>query len=557
VTKIIGVFPPVALTERSRLFGALGAAFRVRFEGRERGAWDGIDAVIIVGALPHDIPEVPVLRYVHAEDVAGTSPGTALVDLVADSAVDARLRGRRLTESALLTASERLKGGLPLAHDEGGTVWARDEIRVLQTCVVAPSELAPDEPLRKRFLPGRFLALLPLIQLLRGVVEYENWSRPPVRAAYLFDDPNLHWRSYGHIRFAELAAHARLHGYHVAFGTIPLDCWYAHPGTVRTLRSAKSCLSLSLHGNDHLFQEFAQPRTRTDSVAVVTQALGRILGFEDRTGLSVDRVMVPPHGLCSDEMLNALLSVRIEALCRAPGWWSNWPPDRSRTADWHMADIAPGGGPIIRRHPVLNPAAREDAVLSAFLDQPVVLYGHHYDVSAGYDGLAETAEWLRGVGQVAWQSLAGLARSNYESRSEPDGVLRIRSYSRTFSVKVPEDVRKIVVEMTPYEEIGLDRLLVRSSEYELAVANGVAVAEIPSTSPGQLELSLERRVDAPSASPRTVNPRAVTRRAVAETRDRLQPLVERAGLNPLLRKLELAYNRRMHARAREQARGSE
>jgi len=480
----------------------------------------------------------------------------AVVDLAADAAVDARLQGRRLTESAL-TTSERLKGGRPLARDEGGTVWANDEIGLLQTCVVAPSELAVDEPLRRRFLPGRFLALLPLIQLLRRVVGYESWSRPPVRAVYLFDDPNLHWRSYGHIRFAELASHARLHGYHVAFSTIPLDCWYAHPGTVRILRSAKSCVSLSLHGNDHLFQEFALPRSVADSVAVVTQALDRIVRFEDRTALSVDRVMVPPHGPCSDEMLNAMLAVDIEALCRAPGWWSDWPPDRRRTADWHMADIAPSGGPIIRRYPLLNPSAREEAILSVFLDQPIVLYGHHYDVSAGYDVLADTAEWLRGLGHVTWHSLAGLARSNYESRIEPDGVLRIRPYSRSISVKVPGDVQKVVVEMASYEALALDRLLACNSEYELAVANGVALAEIPSTSSGRLELRLERRVDAPPASPRTVHARAVARRATAETRDRLQPLVERAGLNPLLRKLEVAYNRRMNARVREQTPGSE
>jgi hypothetical protein len=40
----------------------------------------------------------------------------------------------------------------------------------------------------------------------------------------------------------------------------------------------------------------------------------------------------------------------------------------------------------------------------------------------------------------------------------------------------------------------------------------------------------------------------LTRRAVAERRDQLQPFVRRAGVNPLLRTLEAAYNRGMNAR---------
>lgn len=556
MTKIVGVCPPSALAARSRLFAALGAAFRVHFEGRESGAWEGLDAAIVVGGSSGDVAGLPVLRYLGPETLATSSFGTAFVDLAVDSAVDARLQGRRLAERALVAAPERLEHGSPLARDDGGTVWASDDFGV-QTCVVAPDELGLDEPLRSRLCAGRFLALVPLIQLLRRVSSYESWSRPPVRAAFLFDDPNLHRPTYGHIRFAELAEHARLHGYHVAFSTIPLDSWFAHPGTVRTFGAAASSLSLTVHGNDHRFAEFALPRPTADAIGVTAQALRRISRFEEKTGLSVDRVMVPPHGPCSDEMLNGMLFVGIEALCRDPVWWSNWPAERLATADWHMADVAPNGGSIIRRRHFLDPLVRDETALTIFLDQPVVLFGHHYDVSPGYEVLGETAEWLRGFGQVTWQRLSGLARSNYVSRAEPDSVLRIRSYSRRFSVAVPENVEKLLVELPSYDAIELDRLRDRHSEFELAVANGVASAEIPAPPAGQLELLLERRSVVSPAPLGRVNPSAVTRRAVAETRDRLQPIVERTGLNPVLRRLEAAYNRRMNARLREQARRGE
>jgi hypothetical protein len=558
VPKIVGIHPPSALTSRARLFSALSATLGVRFEGRREGAWEGIDAAIIVGGFPADAPRVPVLHYIQSETPVKPSSRRSFVDLAADPAVDERLRGRRLTEASLAASPERLTHGRALAHDEHGTVWARDDTLSVQACVVAPSELATDEPLRNRFRAGRFLALLPLIQLIRRVSDYETWSKPSIRAAFLFDDPNLHRPSYGHIRFAELAAHARLHHYHVAFGTIPLDCWYADPRAVGTFMSARCSLSLAVHGNDHLFQEFALPRSPSLAVAVVAQALERIRRFEDKTGLPVDRVMVPPHGLCSEEMLDAMLCVGVEALCRARAWWSEWPGARVRTADWHMADIAPSsGGPIIGRLRFLDPSLRDEALLTLFLDQPLVLYGHHYDVSSGYDVLAKTAEWLHGLGRVTWHSLGGLARTNFESRIQPNGVLRIRSYSRSFSVAVPENVERVLVEVPSHDAISLDRFVTRDGEFELSVANGVALAEIP-VAPGQhLGLRLERTPEVSPALLRTVTYRALTRRAVAETRDRLQPLAQRAGVNPLLSRLEAAYNRSMNARMRARTRDSD
>jgi hypothetical protein len=554
VPKIVGVHPPSALTARARLFSALSATLGVRFEGRQEGAWTGIDAAIIVGSFPADAPRVPVLHYIQPEIPLKPSSETRGIDLASDQAVDERLRGRRLTEASLTTTSERLTSGRPLAYDDAGMVWSRDKTLSVQTCVVAPSELAADEPLRNRLRAGRFIALLPLIQLLRCVSDYETWSRPSIRAAFLFDDPNLHRPSYGHIRFAELAAHARLHRYHVAFGTIPLDCWYADPRAVGTFMSARCSMSLVIHGNDHSFQEFALPHSPSNAVAVIAQAFERIGRFEEKTGLAVDRVMVPPHGLCSDEMLNAMLGVGVEALCRARGWWSEWPNDRLRTAHWHMADAAPSGGPIIGRLHLHHPALQEEALLTLFLDQPLVLYGHHYDVSSGYGVLARTAEWVHGLGLVTWHSLGRLARTNYVSRIEPEGVLRIRSYTRSFSVAVPEHVERVLVEVPWHEAIALDRFVSRDGEHELSVVNGVALAEIPVAPGRQLDLRLERTGDVSPAPLPPVTPRAVTRRAVAETRDRLQPFAQRAGVNPLLRRLEAAYNRRMNARVRARTR---
>ena len=65
----------------------------------------------------------------------------------------------------------------------------------------APAELDPEEPLRARLAPGRCLALLALVHLIRGVLGERDADTGPLRAAFVFDDPNLHWPSYGHVHY--------------------------------------------------------------------------------------------------------------------------------------------------------------------------------------------------------------------------------------------------------------------------------------------------------------------------------------------------------------------
>src|SRR3712207_7699471 len=50
-----------------------------------------------------------------------------------------------------------------------------------------------------------------------------GWTPAPLRAAIMFDDPNLHWKSYGYIIYPELVEHAKEHNYHAVFATVPLD----------------------------------------------------------------------------------------------------------------------------------------------------------------------------------------------------------------------------------------------------------------------------------------------------------------------------------------------
>ena len=300
-------------------------------------------------------------------------------------------------------------------------------------------KLEAGQPLRELLQAGRFMSLLPLVHLLRRVAEYDEWSRPPPRAVFLFDDPNLHWPSYGFIRFAELAEKARIHRFHVAVAMVPLDGWFAHPGAVRIFTAENTRLSLAFHGNDHTHTELEAPLPLEQGVPVFDQALQRILGFERRTGLTVDRVMIPPHGLCSDEMLTAMAVPGLQALCRASGWWSGWTDAAKRSARWAMADVSPSAVPVLGRRLLSGKTVRDDVALDLYLDQPAILYGHHQDLRNGYELIADTASWLNTFEGLEWASLGSLARTNLATRSAGSRMY-VRAFTRHATVPVPSGI---------------------------------------------------------------------------------------------------------------------
>lgn len=536
----IGVVPPRAFRERTRLFEALGRVFSVRFEERDDVASRGVDALVVIGQAP-PVADVPVLEYVRGEGSVGEQATT--VAFAAAEGVDARLRGRHLRERALAGVPDRLGEGECLARDPAGMVWSTDAEDSTQTALVAPDELAEHETLRGRLSAERFLALLPLVELLRRITDYWSWTRPAPRAVFVFDDPNLRWRSYGYIRFADLLSHAREHRYHAAIGLVPLDSRMVSKRAAQIFRDAPAHLSLAMHGNDHTYAELAVRRRPGEASALFERAVARIQDFERRTGLHVSRVMIPPYGVSSDEMLDAMLGPGIEALCRAPGWWTDWPVERGRAARWAMADVSPSGAPILGRHPLREPRALDEATLDLYLDQPAILYGHHYDVAEGYDGLAGAAAWLNGFTGLIWGSCEAAARSNAMTRLEGD-LLRVRTCARTTLVPKPLGVRAIEVEVPAYERASLDRIVCGNVARSLE-RNGDVLRDSFELAhgDGSTELRIERRRERPAERSRT-STRAAVRRGTAELRDRAHPLADKLGLEPALRRLERAYRAR-------------
>jgi hypothetical protein len=329
------------------------------------------------------------------------------------------LRGARLTDGYAGTLEHVERNEIVLATLDGIPVWTDRRV------ACAPAELRVGEALRERLRPGRCLALLALVHFLGDITVHLRPPAPPLRAAFLIDDPNLRRPRYGHLDYAALLHEARLHGYHLAVAMVPLDARLAHARAVRIFRAGATHLSLCVHGNNHDGPELGRLRTDAEAMAILGQALRRIAAFERRTGIAVDRVMVPPHERLSEPAARALKASGFAAVAttRPYPWvadtpeqfWLERPREIGPLAAWRPVDIVAGGLPVLlranfERHP------REDLILRAFLGQPLILYGHHDLLAEGPGALAQAAGQINRLGDVHWSSLGAIAQAHAPAR---------------------------------------------------------------------------------------------------------------------------------------------
>jgi hypothetical protein len=525
---VVFVSPAGAICARPRLFAALAEAFPVRFVDWTPGRRDGAGLIAIGtdgdGPVASDLPaDVPVLALAGAPP-----PGTSAEPFMLGfgGGVDRRIRGITLTDrfAAAPLEGAAAHGDEVLAEAGSTPVWtvSRGAAPLHRLRSTLP-ELGSDDVLYA-LLSRHQLTAVALIQFLRGLCASDDWTPTPLRAAFLFDDPNLRWRSYGFIDYARLAAHADEHGYHAAMAMIPLDAGRPHGPTVDLFRRRADRLSVIVHGNDHTKGELLATDHDVTAQAIAAQAIRRIQRFERRSGLAVDRVMAPPHGLCSEPMTRALGAVGFDALTAIhPLPWTETPPADPLLAGWRPADFV-AGCPVVPRIPLGSTAA--DIGLRAFLDHPLIVYGHHEDVADGFDALAETAAVINQLGDVRWSSIGDIVTGNVEQRAESDG-LHLRPFSRRLVLAIGSDVSSVTVEAPPdsLDDASLTGFSVRGPRNAAVTGHPLPFGRVVALDPGDaphLEIQLHGAADVePRLVPAPVwRPWPKLRRAVTELRDR-------------------------------------
>jgi hypothetical protein len=485
--------------------------------------------VIALGDETTDFGELartPSLRIVSAPANPGRIEFSELPEL------DSRLQRRSLTVDGVACLPPGIDGEL-LATVGDRPVWVQRRFAEVRHQFVGGSltELQHGETLRdKMTLHGPF-PVLPLVHFLREIAADLLYVQPPLRAAFIIDDPNLHRDSYGFITsYSSLVEHARTHAYHAVMAMVPLDARHARSSAMKLFRENEAQLSLAIHGNNHTKHELARSPSSERRLSLLAQGLNRIASFEYRTGLRVARIMVPPHSRASEASLRDLVRLGYEgvAIKRPYPWLGSAPADRPLTG-WWPADLVAGGLPVLGRYHLQQP--RDELILRAFLDQPLLLYCHHADVGRGFEELARAAALINELGSVDWGRLDHIARTNFACRRD-GSTLRVRLHARRVELDVPEGVETLRLELPPdYDGIDHETISVdRPGDASFSLDPRVAVQGIDVT-PGKMRVALlhDSRVD-PTAIP-SPRPRLwpLVRRRATTSRDRLAPYI-RASL---------------------------
>lgn len=520
------------------MLDALSEVFHVRFEERELGDDVRLAAWVLDEATGDTLQrshKAGFPSYVVIHNKQGAPEGErSTIEFSMDPALPALLRGRQVNteEARKINALPQLpENASVLASKVGAPVWAMQEIEGRQHHWVSwpIPELNDGEGLFQYFHGQQFLQLLPLLQFLRTVTEDRRWKPPPLQACFMFDDPNLHWRRYGFIDFAEMANHAQIHTYHVCFATIPLDTWFVHTPTAVLFQQYGKHVSLVIHGNDHTAEELARIYTDAERDRTLRQSLGRISAFEDRSGVQVARVMVPPHGACREVALSQMAQLGFEAACISSGSLRRYNAGAPwiNTLGMRPSDII-GGLPVFNRFP-LSGRCHNSILAAALLHQPIIARGHHSDVAGGLGLLADLSSFVNSLGTVHWADMERISRSHYARRIDGRD-LYIRMFTRWIEVCVPEGTNQIWVERPEFwsgESMDLSwRVASKSLEWTAHRPD----APIPARPNERLEISIRfpttRCIDAKDVRRFRLWP--VVRRQLTEARDRMSPVLRRA-----------------------------
>jgi len=535
--KTIGIVAPLDSSRHWRLFDTLGEALNVRFEERKFEDNAGIDAWFFpeVNAQNlHFIANSIRPCYVVTSSNQPVPRSNSLeIKFSRHPSLSPVLRGRQIQANEaieLKVLPKWLPNVTALATKGEAPIWAMQEVSGYSHHYVSwpVPQLNNGESPSQYFQQGQFIRLVPLLHFLHSLTEDQRWEPPPLQACFMFDDPNLHWPSYGFIDFSVMLHHAQKHQYHVSFATIPLDAWFVHRHTASLFKQNRNHLSLLIHGNNHTAQELARSCSAEERNQILRQVLGRIAMMEHRSGLEISRVMVPPHGAYSEDFIGATAELGFEAACVSGGSLRKY----NSQAKWlHTLGMKPvdiiAGLPVFPRFR-LDQSCHNNILAAALFNQPIIPVGHHHDIAHGLRLLAEMSKFINSIGSLQWADMKQISRSRF-ARMIDGNILRVKMFTKRIEILVPEEIKQVWVERSWLKKSGFETL---------ACCNSGGISEWKPQHPEEpIAVEPGQRIEIISnpIRPPLIDAKSVTklhlwpylRRFLTETRDRTTPALRR------------------------------
>jgi hypothetical protein len=297
---------------------------------------------------------------------------------------------------------------------------------------------ATPDPYRQQ---GVFAMLAPQMIFLRFAGGERVWHSPGDYANFTIDDLWLR-EPYGHVDYESLLQHSQQHNFHTTIAFIPWNFDRSQPRMVSLFRDHPDRLSVSIHGNNHIHQEFGPLESHPlDKQEVdIAQARARMEKFSELTRIPYDAVMVFPHSISPEATFSALKRANYLATANSLSVPSDadTPSDAEfalRTASLHFATF-----PSLRRYSAESDIPEAQLAIDAFLGNPMLFYAHESFFASGMDAFDKTADVVNRIQpDTKWRGLGDIAQHLYLEKLRDDNNFDVRMYSNSVRLTNNQD----------------------------------------------------------------------------------------------------------------------
>lgn len=284
-----------------------------------------------------------------------------------------------------------------------------------------------------------FSSMAPFLMFLKDAVGDYGWHLDGHYANLTIDDPWL-VEPYGHLRYGALLKEMEEHNFHTTIAFIPWNFDRSRDEVVELIRSHPERYSISVHGNNHTHQEFGDygRSSLQEQTANIEQAVARMDRFHESTGIPYDRFMIFPHAVAPEATFAALKSFDFMGTANS----LNVPSGSSRPSDptFLLRPFTLDYGNLLSlfRYSAEGYIPRTEIAVQAFLDNPVLFYGHEKLFDDGITRFNEVADLVNQIQpDTQWKSLGDISRHLYLVRRNDEGGFDVRMFSNEMALRNP------------------------------------------------------------------------------------------------------------------------
>jgi hypothetical protein len=330
---------------------------------------------------------------------------------------------------------------------------------------------------------------IPAIIFLRAAFGDRCWHNPHAAAAIVIDDPVLK-QNYGFIKFPDLLASARKHGYRFTVAFIPWNFWRSRSEQVSVFRDYQDCFSICVHGCDHTDNEYGS-MDYDSLLGKNIAAAERMERHQQRTGLPYEAIMVCPQEKYSLQAMRAFAhGGQFLGLVNTSCLPRNLTGPQVCVADLLFpAQDSFYGFPVFKRHYWRDMSA---FAMDRFLGKPAILVEHHdffRHSCAGAENFA--AQLSRLSPAIEWKPVSEIVVRTHSQRKMTETVRAVRFFARKFQLlHAGEEVTYHLSKRIP-GSIAVERVLVNGVPVSFSREGDIIAFDVCAHRPQTIDVQIE------------------------------------------------------------------